>query len=728
MELRIILEMLWRRRWLLLKIFGAVFLTIVIGSLMITPSYDSTAKVLLRKSSASATALASIGVSGGTGQSSSSLSETDRADYLALVAMRPVAERVISELNVKRLRTRARLMNIIPFLKPILRLVGINVAATEQPITAEELLDPGLLNMIFPKPSVSIDQYEETDIIEIEANSPYPEQAKEMANSMAIIFIDEELKRVREDYTGVKMFIDQHIVKARLEYAEALSAVKDFKEREKSIDLTKEVSDAIQKISDLKKTFEDNNLLIYKTKASINNLEFQIKSIPKLQKSSELFNKNDMILTLKGKLQDIYLALAETKTKYTKDNPNVIDMENKIKEAKKLLRKEAEKIFGSETFSIDPIYQDVADKLAIYYADLAGYESQNQAIPAAIKRNEDELLKLPKQVSDYAPLELAETVTKDIYTSLLKYQYQMGMAESMALSSVYLVESAIAAKPNDSKHKSPSLLLNMIIAVMMGAVLGIGMALLVEYIDDTIKTTEDIKAFKSLTFLGSIQKLKKKEHKLINMLDPRATLREFIRTIRSSIKYTTLDKTLKSIAVTSSLAQEGKSFFAANLAISVASEGKKVLIIDSDLRRPGITSYFDLPKGPGLTNYLIGDAELKDIQIKTGVEGLCVITTGPIPPDPGRLIESNKLHNLINDMEMIYDFVIVDTPPVLAASDAIVLGGWTDGCILVIESGRAERRHITDIIELCKRANINLIGGVLNKVHSRAAAYYYYYY
>ena len=159
----------------------------------------------------------------------------------------------------------------------------------------------------------------------------------------------------------------------------------------------------------------------------------------------------------------------------------------------------------------------------------------------------------------------------------------------------------------------------------------------------------------------------------------------------------------------------------------MANEGKKVLLIDSDMRRPGISNYFNLPKGPGLTNYMVGDAELKDIQQKTDIEGLSIILTGPIPPDPGRLIESHKLHNLIKDMETIYDLVIIDTPPVLAASDAIVLGGWTGGSIMVIASGRTSRSHFTDIIESFKRANINIIGAILNKVRGRTAAYYYYY-
>lgn len=727
MELRHILEILWRRKWIIINVFSAILLTIVIISLLVMPWYDSTAKILLRKSSASSSVLASIGLSSG-GSSSTSLSDTDRADYLALAAVRPVAERVISELNVKRERTRSRIMKAIPGLKTLLGKLGVDVTATEEIITAEDLLDSSVMSYLFPRPYLSVDQYESTDILEIEALSPDPQQAMQLANAMAKHFIDEELKRVREDYAGAKVFIDKNIVKARSEYIEALNAVKGYKEKEKFVNLDSEASDIIQRISDLKRSSVDNNMAIEKTTAAIEKIESQLKSTPKYQKTSEQLKDNDMISSLKLTLRDLYLNLAETKSKYTKDHPVVIDIENKIAETKDLLKKEVEKVFGSETISLDPLYQDLSEKLAGYYADLAGYESQNQAFPRVISRYEAEMMKLPKKVSDYSHLQLAATVTQDIYDSLLKYQYQIVMAESIALSNIYVVEPAIAAGIKEAKHRHPSLLLNTIIAILLGVTFGIGAALLIEYLDDTIRSTEDIKAHKSLTFLGSLVMLKKKDPKLIDALDPRAPLRETFRTIRNSIRFATLDKPPKAIVITSSMEGEGKSFVAANLAISVANEGKRVLIMDCDLRRPGIPDYFKVPNNFGLTNFLVGDADVKAIQLPTGVANLTVIPTGPIPPDPAKLVESQKMHQLVKEMMDAYDFVVVDTPPILAASDAIVFGNWVDGMVVIVESGRASKKHFPEIVELVRKANINVIGAILNKVVGRETGYYYYHY
>lgn len=725
MELRYIFEILWRRRWLATGVFVSIFLTIIIGSLLITPWYDSTAKVLLRRSSASASLLKSIGLSEATTIATSSLTDTDRADYLALASLQTIADKVISELNIKRLRTRARLMNAIPGLKPVLRFLGVDVNATEEVITAEELLEWPVSGYLFPRPYVSAEQYETTDIIKIKGISKNPEQAMRIANSMAKYFIDDELERVRGDYAGAKAFIDNEIIITRQAYLDALDALKDLKEKGNFVNLDAEISIIINKVADFKKQLEDNKLSIYRLKASINNLGSQIKSIPKYQKSSQMLKDNEILSNLKNTLGGLYLNLAETRTKYTIDHPTVIDIENKITQAKALITEEVAKIFGSETESIDSVYQDLTQKRAVNYADLAGCEIQNEVIPKIINKYESEMMKLPKKVSDYTNLQLSVTVTQDIYNTLLKYQYQIGMAESVALSNIYLVEPAIVHKSTDTKHKKPSLTIDTIVAVILGVTFGIAAALLLEHVDDTIKSPEDIKAFKELTFLGSIINLKKKDSKIVVMSDPRVPLNELIRTIRNSIKYTAIGKPLKSIAITSSAEQEGKSFFAANLAISVANEGKKVLIIDGDLRRPGINNFFNLPKGFGLTNYMVGDAELKDIQLKTNIEGLSIILTGPTPPDPGNLIESNIMHNLIKDMEKIYDMVLVDTPPVMAVDDAIVLGGWTDGTIMIIQSGKTKRNHLDDMIESYKRANINMIGVVLNRVYRHATSYYY---
>ncbi|HLG31349.1 MAG TPA: polysaccharide biosynthesis tyrosine autokinase, partial [Candidatus Brocadiales bacterium] len=431
-----------------------------------------------------------------------------------------------------------------------------------------------------------------------------------------------------------------------------------------------------------------------------------------------------IIQALKLTLRDLYLDLAGTRTKYTKDHPFVVDIQNKIDQTKELIQKEMARVFSSETTSLNPLHETVMEKLTAYYADIAAYESQNQVFPKIIDKYESELMTLPRKTSAFTQLSLTVSVTQDIYDALLKYQYQVGLAESTALSNIYLVEPALAPRIDDAKHKHPSLSLNMMVAILLGTTFGIGASLLMEYVDDTIRTPEDVNSFKGLTFLGSVMKQKKKEPGLISTIDPRSPLRETFRTLRNSIRYATLDKMPKSIVITSSIDKEGKSFLASNLAISIANEGKRVLIVDGDMRRPSVHKYFNLTNDTGLTNFLVGDADIKAIQLPSGIEGLSVIPTGPLPPDPVRLVESKKMQQLLKDITGSYDLVIVDSPSVMVASDSIVFGGWTDGMVIVIESGTASRRHFAEVLELAKKANINLIGAVLNKFEGRETMLY----
>jgi len=714
MELRYILEILWSKRRLAVGIFSFIFLAVVIGTLLMPARYDATAKVLLRKAPASDAVLKSIGMSD-TFTTSASLSDTERSNYLALAALRPIAEKTVSDLNLKRIRIRSWLINAIPGFRTVLAGVGLDMGPAEKIMTAEELLDRPLSSFIFPRPHIAIDQHEDTDIIEIKGISPLPEQAMAIANSMANNFIEEELKRIRRDYAGAKAFIDHNIVKARQEYIDAITRVQDLKEKEKFVNLDTEATNIIEKISDFKKSYEDNRLSIHKLKATIRNIESQIKSIPKYQKSSELLKYNEVILNLKNTLRDLYLSLAETKTRYTSKHPSVIDIENKITQIKELLQVEMTRIFGEETVSVDSVYQELSEKLASNYADLAGYEIQNEVLPKIIDRYDNEMMKMPKQVAEYTKLQLSVSVIQDVYNALLKHHYQVGMMESVALSNIYLVEAAIEPQKNDSKHKKPSLPINLIMAVIMGFIFSIGGILFVNYLDDTIKSAKDIETDGELNFLGHVMELDKKTRKLIFHMDPKHPFNESIRSIRNNINHAFSNKMLKSIVVTSHFDLEGKSFFAANLAVSLANEGKKVLIVDGDLRKSGIWNYFGLPRGAGLTDYLLGNSEFESVLCKTDIEGLHIIPSGSVPHDPAKLVETDNLHDLILQMAGVYDVVIIDTPSLKTASDAIILGRWTDGSILILQEGRVRTNDFSDMLALFKRAKVNLIGVVFNR-------------
>lgn len=672
MELRQIIEILLRRKWIIISMFLAIFLTIFLGSLVIHPWYTATAKVFLQRSTAASTLLSGLGLQGVSSSSSSlAYSDTDRADYLALAAVRPVVDKVIEQEHVTRERIRAIILRKLPFLKPIAKTFGMNVDATTQIMKAEDLINRSLVSYIFPRPYVKIDQQESTDIITFEATGTDPEQASMIANSIARSFLENELKRVREDFKGAREYIQSNLKNYNSEYAKALRDLREFKETQKTVSLDLEMSEYIKQISDLKQT-----------------------------------------------QSNLYVALAETRTKFNPNHPTVIDIQNKIDETKKLIQQKSERVFGALPSS------DMAKKTT-NYADRAVHPEQDAVLPRESNKGDDDAFRgLPEKSLRYAQLALAVSVTQDIYNSLLKYRYQVGIAESIALSNCYIVETALMPEIDDSKHKYPKTGLNAIIAILLGTIFGLCAGLFVEYLDDTIETADHLKAFKTVTYLGRVAKLRKRGLKLIDEHDPVSAVKEAFRTIRNNIRFATVDKPVKSLLVTSAVPGEGKSFVASNVAISAVNGGKKVLIVDTNLRTPSLHTFFGLDNSSGLTDYLAGESvSLESIQKQCRVNGLSVITTGPVPSDPATLIESGRMHQLLESLKNTYDLVILDSPAVLTAHDAIILGGYADGAVVVIESGKTGRKPFTHTYELLQKAGIVVVGAVLNKAKAHTSAY-----
>lgn len=221
--------------------------------------------------------------------------------------------------------------------------------------------------------------------------------------------------------------------------------------------------------------------------------------------------------------------------------------------------------------------------------------------------------------------------------------------------------------------------------------------------------------------------IRSKRH-LIAKKDPKSPITEQYRTIRTNIQYASVDQAIRSIVVTSSGPMEGKSTTTANLAVVFAQQGKKTLLIDADMRKPTVHYTFQLPNTFGLTSVLTKQVELVDAIHMTDVENLFVLTSGPIPPNPAELLASVSMEYLLKEAYNLYDFILFDTPPVLAVTDAQVLANLADGSILVTSSGTTDRDGAIKAKELLSNANAKLLGAVLNNKKADKNTHYYYYY
>jgi capsular exopolysaccharide synthesis family protein len=215
---------------------------------------------------------------------------------------------------------------------------------------------------------------------------------------------------------------------------------------------------------------------------------------------------------------------------------------------------------------------------------------------------------------------------------------------------------------------------------------------------------------------------------IISIKNPKSQAAEAFRTLRTNIQFSSLDSDLKSLVITSTQPSEGKSTVVANLGITMAQSGKKVLLIDCDLRKPTIHKRFSLPNSDGLTTVLSKEKSFEEAVHTLGISNFYVLTSGPIPPNPAELIGSKKMKNLIKQLQEVFDIVIFDAPPVLAVTDAQILATCCDGVVFVAAHGQAEKHAVVRAKELIDKVGGKILGVVLNKIPANSKSYYYYNY
>ena len=216
--------------------------------------------------------------------------------------------------------------------------------------------------------------------------------------------------------------------------------------------------------------------------------------------------------------------------------------------------------------------------------------------------------------------------------------------------------------------------------------------------------------------------------KLISIKDPRSPIAESYRTLRTNIKFSSFDKKMQSILITSSGTGEGKSTTAANLAIVMAQSGNKTILIDCDQRRPNVHKLFKISNEIGLSNFLIGSIDFNKAIQKAELENLHILPSGTKPPNPSELISSNTMMEFVEELKKHYDYVILDSPPVIPVTDAQLLASYVDGCLLVVSFGEVEKEAAMKAHDLLNKVNAHIIGVILNKFEVREKGYYGYYY
>ena len=315
---------------------------------------------------------------------------------------------------------------------------------------------------------------------------------------------------------------------------------------------------------------------------------------------------------------------------------------------------------------------------------------------------------------------LADT-TRSIYNSLLTQQKELTVVANSRQNNVQVIERADVPKvpyaPNPKREW-----LN---AMMAGIVVAFGLAFGIEYLDDTVKTPEDITRRLRVPLPGLVPAIHGDRVPVLTETVPH-DFGEAFRSLRTSLVFTSGSEKTRVVAVTSSQPLEGKTTTAANLALALALGGARVLLIDADMRRPGLHKTLGMENGTGLSHLLIGQARVRDAIQKTPEPNLLVITAGRTPPNPSELLASERMNSfLLNLQHGPFDWVIIDTPPVLAVTDAVILAPKVSGVVFVIGSEMTRRTHAERALETLRTSRPRALTAVLNRVDFDRNKYYY---
>ncbi len=320
-------------------------------------------------------------------------------------------------------------------------------------------------------------------------------------------------------------------------------------------------------------------------------------------------------------------------------------------------------------------------------------------------------------------LDVKLTQYRSIYANLLLSYEQIRLAEAQSVSSVVQVETAT---PNEDPVR-PKTFLNTVLAALAGFLLSVIIIVTREALDDTIKTPKDIIQKFQLPVLGVINQHHNNGNKPISLSEPRSPTAEAYRALRTNVNYTSVDKPLKKILITSAEPGEGKSTTISNLAVVLAQNGSRVIIADCDMRHPRLQTYFNLPNRIGMSTLFSHQEVVKSVCQPTGLAGLAVVTTGPLPPNPSELMGSKTMQIILNLMSENADIILIDTPPVLAVTDAAALAPSLDGVILVAQPGKTRMSAFRQTLEQLSQVNARVLGVVLNNVVTRGKSYGYHY-
>lgn len=710
-DLRAIWWTLVKRKWTIILVFLVTVIGTLTATFLMTPIYRATTMLQIDRESPKMVNFEDM-------ESASEGRMSDQYFYQTqyeLLKSRTLAERVIDHLHLENQKPfknqdDVRGQDDSPGWWTGLFALAKNeneaVPGEDKVKTARDARN-GLVQQFLSRLTVS--PVRNSKLVQLHFDTPDPDLAARIANAIAELFIQISLERRFDAASHATNFLQQRLaqVKAKLEDGEWELVA--YAGKEGIINVGDKQSMAMQKLSEFNKALAEAE----RDRIAAESLHTEAALVSGHGVGKILESK--VIGTLKEERAKLEADYQDKLQLYKPEYPQMLQQRRQIDELDRQIQSEVAAIRTS-------IQTD--------YTTSSRKESMLRSQIETLKR---EFMELQNRSVQYQILQRDVDTSRTLYEGILQRLKEIGVVAGATLNNIAIVEQA---KVPSLPYK-PSKRINLLVGMALGLFAGIGLAFLFEYLDDTVKLPEDVERVANLSMLGIIPQWTPKrgasrEFSLpfLTSQDARSAFAESIRSLRTALLFSTSTGAPRVLHFTSVAQGEGKSTLLINLAITFTQLGNKVLLIDADLRRPSLHRMFGLDAGRGLCHYLAGGARPVDVAQATGIDNLFAIPAGVLPPNPSELLSSARMLDLIKLGSEKFDYVLIDSPPVLGLADALVLAGYAQGTVIVAAAGGTRRAHLMGAIKRLSMSQAKIVGGVLNKVGERegARSYYYYHY
>jgi capsular exopolysaccharide synthesis family protein len=718
------LRELWRialkRKWIVITTALAVFAAVTLISFLIVPTYTAMGQILIEREPNILSFEDIFQI------------ETFNDDYY--------------QTQYKLLQSRALAGDTIDRMRPYENKELVKAAFKDGKRGVEDLKNDPLARRKFIDwfmSRLSIQPVRKTRLVQAGFSDRDPKLAAESLNAFFAAYIEMNIQKKYQATEQATDFLASQIATVGAEIEANEKKLQEYGKEKNIIALSSTENTVIEKLGELNKALTDAQIDRINKETYYNEIRIATPDyIP-----SAL--SNPLIQKLREDYSRLYRDYVKRSETFLPAYPEIQGLKSELDTAKKALEDETKALIMRA------------------YTDFQAALSREQALAGVFNLQKREAFQLNSNAIQYNSLLIQIQNEKSLLESLMKRKSETDVSsrlKGLRTSNIWVVDQAeIPSSPS-----SPDKRKNMILGLMIGLFAGLGLALLFENLDNTVKDSDDVKKYAGVPMLGVVPAFSKNgrmrgyeetpeeentesgekanpawthvlerpwtvagvrkpepsggEHDSMDLIvhfSPKSSFAEYYRSIRTTLLFSTVDAKMRALAVMSPLPQEGKTATTCNLAVALAQAGKRVVIIDADLRKPRLHKVFRVKNLNGLTKYLTEDLALEDLLHATPIPTLFLINSGPVPPNPLELLGSEKTAKLIDQLKENFDFILADTPPVLAVSDALVLGARMDGAILIVRGGRTPREALKRAQETMAAHNINSLGVIINNVQMR---------